>query len=196
MSAGFAPLPTRVASRPERDLPRENCHENAADRVSILIPCPPRTSPTGATSLQVTAPVYDLAGSLPAILSNLDAGRAESPQDENLLATELADTGVCLRERDSLEGNVVDSRCHGRRQARRISRVCGSSAAHCRRTLSANTGAATPIASATSLTSMTFRSQPVHSVTLSGEAVLRSGKGGTLLPVFAGARSIAALWAL
>src|SRR5689334_6954360 len=38
MSAGFAPptaaLPTRVASRPERDLPRENCHENAADRVT------------------------------------------------------------------------------------------------------------------------------------------------------------------
>lgn len=33
MSAGFAPpaaaLPTRVPSRPERDLPRENCHENA-----------------------------------------------------------------------------------------------------------------------------------------------------------------------
>lgn len=38
MSPGFAPptaaLPTRVASRPERDLPRENCHENAADRVT------------------------------------------------------------------------------------------------------------------------------------------------------------------
>jgi hypothetical protein len=35
MSAGFAPptaaLPTRVATRPERDLPPENCHENAAD---------------------------------------------------------------------------------------------------------------------------------------------------------------------
>src|SRR5262245_11163317 len=32
MSPGFAPptaaLPTRVASRPQRDLPRENCHEN------------------------------------------------------------------------------------------------------------------------------------------------------------------------
>src|SRR5215472_11342244 len=38
MSPGFAPptaaLPTRVASLPERDLPRENCHENAADRVT------------------------------------------------------------------------------------------------------------------------------------------------------------------
>jgi hypothetical protein len=42
MSAGFAPptaaLPTRVASRPERDLPRENCHENAADRVTSARP--------------------------------------------------------------------------------------------------------------------------------------------------------------
>ena len=55
MSAGFAPptaaLPTRVASRPERDLPRENCHENAADRVTSARTSTARsTAPSSKTS--------------------------------------------------------------------------------------------------------------------------------------------------
>lgn len=55
MSAGFAPptaaLPTRVASRPERDLPRENCHEPAAPVPAVILAkvasdggCSPRSS--------------------------------------------------------------------------------------------------------------------------------------------------------